>query len=218
MAAEQIPSLDPDWDNPAGVPISAFLFGGRRTTTVPLVAEAYDWTHGVYMAATMASETTAAIIGKVGVVRRDPFAMLPFCGYNMSDYFGHWLKIGERLQAMNAKAPKFFCVNWFRKGDDGKFVWPGYGENMRVLAWMIDRIEGKARGERHVFGISPAYQELNWEGLPFTKAQFEQVIGIDHAAWEKELDMHQELFQQLAYHLPQELKATKVKMEQRLAA
>jgi phosphoenolpyruvate carboxykinase (GTP) len=218
VAAINNPALDEAWDDPAGVPIDAFIFGGRRSTTVPLVTEAQDWVEGVYMAATMGSETTAAIVGQVGVVRRDPFAMLPFTGYNMSDYFQHWLNLGKKLQASGAKLPRIFTTNWFRKGEDGKFVWPGYGENMRVLKWMIDRIEGKVRGEQHVFGISPAYEELNWEGLPFTREQFNQVIGIDHAAWEKELQLHQELFQQLESRLPQELKATKAQIEKRLAA
>jgi phosphoenolpyruvate carboxykinase (GTP) len=218
VAATNNPALDPAWDDPAGVPIDAFIFGGRRSTTVPLVTEANNWVEGVYMAATMGSETTAAIIGQVGVVRRDPFAMLPFTGYNMSDYFQHWLTLGEKLQATGAKLPKIFTTNWFRKDDDGKFVWPGYGENMRVLKWMIDRIEGAVPGQKHVFGISPAYEELTWDGLPFSKEQFAKVIGIEPAAWEKELQLHQELFQQLEYHLPQELKATKVQIEKRLAA
>jgi phosphoenolpyruvate carboxykinase (GTP) len=218
VAATNNPALDPAWDDPAGVPIDAFIFGGRRSTTVPLVTEAHDWVEGVYMAATMGSETTAAIVGQVGVVRRDPFAMLPFTGYNMSDYFQHWLNLGSQLEAAGAKLPKIFTTNWFRKGEDGKFVWPGYGENMRVLKWMIDRIEGRVTGEKHVFGISPSYQELNWEGLPFTKEQFKQVINIDLPAWEKELELHHELFQQLAHRLPVELKDTKAKIEKRLAA
>jgi phosphoenolpyruvate carboxykinase (GTP) len=218
VSAINNPALDPAWDDPAGVAIDAFIFGGRRSTTVPLVTEANDWVEGVYMAATMGSETTAAIIGAQGVVRRDPFAMLPFTGYNMSDYFRHWLDLGRKLEGSGARLPKIFTTNWFRKGEDGKFVWPGYGENMRVLKWMIDRIEGKARGEQHAFGISPAYQELNWEGLPFSKEQFDQVIAIDMPAWEKELQLHHELFQQLEQRLPAELKATKAKIEKRLAA
>jgi len=218
VAAINNPALDPAWDDPAGVAIDAFIFGGRRSTTVPLVTEANDWVEGVYMAATMGSETTAAIVGQVGVVRRDPFAMLPFTGYNMGDYFQHWLNLGKKLQASGATLPKIFTTNWFRKGDDGKFVWPGYGENMRVLKWMIDRIEGKAQGNKHAFGISPSYQELNWEGLPFTQEQFEKVISIDLPAWQKELELHQELFEQLEPRLPAELKATKAEIEKRLAA
>jgi phosphoenolpyruvate carboxykinase (GTP) len=166
----------------------------------------------------MGSETTAAAAGQQGVVRRDPFAMLPFTGYNMSDYFQHWLALGAKLQASGAKLPKIYTTNWFRKGEDGKFVWPGYGENMRVLKWMIDRIEGKAEGQAHVFGVSPRYEELNWTGLDFSRAQFEQVTGIDHAAWNQELQLHDELFQRLAQGLPAALKQTKAKIEQRLAA
>jgi phosphoenolpyruvate carboxykinase (GTP) len=218
VAATNNPALDPAWDDPAGVPIDAFIFGGRRSTTVPLVTEANDWVEGVYMAATMGSETTAAIIGQQGVVRRDPFAMLPFTGYNMSDYFQHWLNLGRKLEASGAKLPKIFTTNWFRKDAAGKFVWPGYGENMRVLAWMIDRIEDRVKGESHPFGISPSYQELNWEGLPFTPEQFRQVIDIDLPAWEKELELHHELFEQLEHRLPTELKATKAQIEKRLAS
>ena len=218
VAATNNPALDSEWDNPAGVAIDAFIFGGRRSTTVPLVTEAKDWTEGVYMAATMGSETTAAAFGAQGVVRRDPFAMLPFMGYNMSDYFQHWLNLGTKLQGEGAKLPKIFCVNWFRKGADGKFVWPGYGENMRVLEWILGRINGTAKGVDNAFGLSPTYEDINWNGLNFSKDQFQSVIGIDTAAWQQELKLHEELFQQLAYHLPAEMPATKAKIEQRLAA
>ncbi len=218
VAAINNPALDPEWDNPEGVAIDAFIFGGRRSTTVPLVTEARDWVEGVYMAATMGSETTAAIVGQVGVVRRDPFAMLPFTGYNMSDYFQHWLDLGAKLGASGAKLPKIFTTNWFRKGEDGKFVWPGYGENMRVLKWMIDRIEGKVQGVEHAFGVVPAYDEVNWNGLAFTPAQFDAATSIDVAAWRKEMELHSELFKQLEYHLPRELTETKARIEQRLNA
>jgi phosphoenolpyruvate carboxykinase (GTP) len=218
VAAINNPALDPEWDNPAGVAIDAFIFGGRRSTTVPLVTEARDWTEGVYMAATMGSETTAAAFGAQGVVRRDPFAMLPFMGYNMSDYFQHWLDVGAKLQAAGHTVPPVYCVNWFRKGADGKFVWPGYGENMRVLEWILGRIGGSAKGTENAFGISPNYEDINWSGLNFTKDQFQSVIGVDKAAWTQELKLHEELFTQLAYHLPAAMPATKAKIEQRLAA
>jgi phosphoenolpyruvate carboxykinase (GTP) len=218
VAATNNPALDSAWDDAKGVKIDAFLFGGRRSTTVPLVTEARSWTEGVYMAATMGSETTAAAFGAQGVVRRDPFAMLPFMGYNMSDYFQHWLDLGAKLGKTGAVLPKIFTTNWFRKGEDGKFIWPGYGENMRVLKWMIDRIEGQAAGNEHIFGISPSYEELNWTGLNFTKEQFTNVTSIDKAAWQAELKLHEELFTQLVYHLPAELTAAKAALEKRLAA
>jgi phosphoenolpyruvate carboxykinase (GTP) len=218
VAATNNPALDHQWDDADGVAIDAFIFGGRRSTTVPLVTEARNWTEGVYMAATMGSETTAAAAGQQGVVRRDPFAMLPFMGYNMSDYFQHWLNMGDTLKAGGAKVPAIYCVNWFRKGDDGKFVWPGYGENMRVLKWMIDRIEGQAHGKENVFGVSPTYEEINWTGLNFTADQFKTVTSIDKAAWVAELKLHEELFTQLAYNLPSEMTTTKAALAARLEA
>ncbi|MBA3773032.1 MAG: phosphoenolpyruvate carboxykinase (GTP) [Ramlibacter sp.] len=218
VSAVNNPALDSAWDDPRGVAIDAFIFGGRRSTTVPLVTEARNWVEGVYMAATMGSETTAAAAGQMGVVRRDPFAMLPFTGYNMADYFQHWLDLGKKLAASGAPLPRIYTTNWFRKGADGKFVWPGYGENMRVLKWMIDRIEGRAAGAEHVFGVSPAYEELNWTGLDFSAEQFKTVTSIDRAAWQKELQLHTALFQQLEYHLPRELGETKAQIEKRLAA
>ena len=218
VAATNNPALDSAWDDAAGVPIDAFIFGGRRSTTVPLVTEARNWVEGVYMAATMGSETTAAAVGQQGVVRRDPFAMLPFTGYNVSDYFQHWLDIGQKMGQAGAKLPAIYCVNWFRKGADGKFVWPGYGENMRVLKWMIDRLEGKAMGADNGFGVSPTFDEITWTGLDFTPAQFATVTSLDKADWKAEIALHTELFSQLAYHLPAQLQSTKAQLEQRLAA
>jgi len=217
VAATNNPALDPAWDDPEGVAIDAFIFGGRRSTTVPLVTEARDWLEGVYMAATMGSETTAAAAGTQGVVRRDPFAMLPFIGYNMSDYFQHWLDLGAKLQSAGAVLPKIYCVNWFRKGPDGKFVWPGYGENMRVLQWVIERVAGTGHGVETAFGITPTHADLNWNGLDFSAAKYEQVTSLDAGAWKAELALHGELFQQLAYHMPAEMTATKAKIEARFS-
>ncbi len=222
VAAINNPALDVAWDDPKGVAIDAFIFGGRRSTTVPLVTEARTWTEGVYMAATMGSETTAAATSQAGVVRRDPFAMLPFIGYNMSDYFQHWLSLGEKLaegcKTSGATLPKIYTANWFRKGEDGKFVWPGYGENMRVLKWIIDRVEGTGQGTDNVMGVSPSYQDLTWTGLDFNEAKFNNVTSINKGDWLKELQLHAELFQQLAHHLPPALLDTKAAIEKRLAA
>ncbi|HSQ04286.1 MAG TPA: phosphoenolpyruvate carboxykinase domain-containing protein, partial [Burkholderiales bacterium] len=210
---EQIPSLDPDWDNPDGVPISAFLFGGRRTTTVPLVTEAYDWQHGVYMAATMASETTAAIVGKIGVVRRDPFAMLPFCGYHFGDYFRHWLDVGRRI----SQQPRIYGVNWFRRDENGKFLWPGYGENMRVLKWVVERCEGKAGATDTPIGRMPRYEDMEWQGLDkVSRDTFEKLETIDSQLWQTELKDHQALFDKLASRMPAELTRQRAQLESAL--
>ena len=214
-AATNNPAVDPNWDNPEGVPLDAFIFGGRRSNTVPLVSEARNWTEGVYMAATMGSETTAAITGKVGVVRRDPFAMIAFAGYNMSDYFQHWLNMGKKLEAEGAILPKIYLVNWFRKDQNGKFIWPGFGENMRVLAWILGRTENKAGATETPLGLSPTHADFNWNGLALSVEQFNQSTAVRAEDWKQELDLHQELFDKLANRLPKELLEIKTKIANR---
>ncbi|GAB4212097.1 MAG: phosphoenolpyruvate carboxykinase (GTP) [Rhodoferax sp.] len=216
-AAINNPVLDPAWDDPQGVPIDAFIFGGRRSDTLPLVTQARDWVEGVFMAATMGSETTAAAVGQMGVVRRDPFAMLPFCGYNMSDYFQHWLDTGARLSAQGHMLPAIYCVNWFRKDAHGHFVWPGYGENMRVLKWMIDRIERRAQGQDTALGVAPTYPEMTWDGLDFAPDAFEIATRLDVAAWTQELDRIDAHFAHLAHHLPEALVSARHALAQRLS-
>jgi phosphoenolpyruvate carboxykinase (GTP) len=196
----QLPSLDSGYDNAEGIPIAALVFGGRRTRTVPLVYQAFNWTFGVYLAATMGSETTAASTGAVGEVRRDPFAMLPFCGYHMADYFTHWLNFGRQLP----NPPRIFSVNWFRKDDDGNFLWPGYGENMRVLKWIVERARGTAQSIESPLGWVPRYEDLDWRGLEFDRAQFDQVMSVDREVWQQEMVSHDALFVRLYDKLPKE--------------
>ena len=194
------PTLSKEWNNPNGVPISAFIFGGRVSSNMPLVMQSYNWGHGVYLAATMGSEKTAAANGKIGEIRRDPYAMLPFCGYHMGDYFEHWLDIGRKT---NQPVP-IFRVNWFLK-KDGKFLWPGFGDNMRVLKWIIDRAHGRAKAVESPVGLMPTYEDIDWTGLDMSREQFNELMTIDKEAWKKELLAQEELFVKLSERLPQEL-------------
>ena len=210
--ATQCPTIADNWEDPAGVPISAILFGGRRATNVPLVAQSFSWNHGVFMGATVSSEMTAAAVGGMGQLRRDPFAMLPFCGYNMADYWDHWVDMGEQFSNL----PKIFQVNWFRKDQDGKFIWPGFGENSRVLAWVVDRLEGRVEGIESPLGILPKMEDLNLAGLDISTKELAELFNIDKNSWLEECKLTDEYFEMFGDRIPEELDAELKGLKERL--
>ncbi|MDK9723161.1 MAG: phosphoenolpyruvate carboxykinase (GTP) [Rhodospirillales bacterium] len=208
---DQCPSTDPDWDNPKGVPISAFIVGGRLSKNAPLVLQAFNWTHGVYLGATMGSEATAAAVGQAAI-RRDPFAMLPFCGYNMADYFNHWLDMGRKINA----PPPIFRVNWFRRDEAGKFMWPGFGENMRVLKWIVDRVQGRARAVESPLGLAPQYDDLEWAGLDYPRERFQELMRVDQGAGVADAQSQEELFDRFFDRAPKEMLYERMLLKSRL--
>jgi len=215
--AEQCPAIAPEWDSPEGVPISAILFGGRRASAVPLVTESFDWQHGVYLAANIASEGTAAAENAIGTLRRDPFAMLPFCGYNMADYFGHWLRIGAAAQSDPGRLPRLYLVNWFRKNDQGKFAWPGFGDNARVLKWIVERIEGDAEAVDSPIGRLPAAGALDLAGLDLSDADRDLLLSVDPRVWREEAALSRDYLAGFEESLPAALWREQEALEARLA-
>ncbi|HSU53199.1 MAG TPA: phosphoenolpyruvate carboxykinase (GTP), partial [Candidatus Dormibacteraeota bacterium] len=211
----QCPILDPEWQNPEGVPLSAILFGGRRPSTIPLVNEAFDWEHGVFLGSSCGSETTAAAAGQTGVLRRDPFAMLPFCGYNMADYFQHWLSFAQRTD--RAKLPKVFFVNWFRKDSNGKWLWPGYGDNSRVLKWICERIEGTGKSQRTAIGNLPTPDALDLSGTHVSAQALEELLAVDRVGWKREAEDIAHYYERFDLHFPSALRAQLDALKQRLA-
>jgi phosphoenolpyruvate carboxykinase (GTP) len=213
--ARQCPCISPDWEKPDGVPIDALVFGGRRSTVMPLVYQAFDWQHGTFVGATMSSEKTAAATGPTGVLRQDPMAMLPFCGYNMADYWQHWLEMGARP---GARMPAVFHVNWFRKDAAGSFLWPGFGDNLRVLQWIVDRARGRGGAEETPIGFVPRESDLDWDGLDLPAETRRELLRIDRDEWRKELLDRQKFFRQFGERLPPEIQAEQERLRQRLGS